>query len=139
MTTHTTRIDAGARLRVAREQAGLTLAEVSQRSLDHLADGCFISSTKLYGVEHGTGLQMPSAAVLCTLCHIYELALAEVLAWYGLSLPTGPVAAEHPLTIKSERVVARLAALMRSYPLGDPVRMSLISATEALTKLARPH
>lgn len=90
-------IEAGARLRRARETLGLKFRDVeaaSQKIADrHKNQDFVVLISRLSDIEsHGT---LPSIFRLYSLCCIYRLRLTEVLSWFGI--PVDSIAADAAL------------------------------------------
>jgi transcriptional regulator with XRE-family HTH domain len=84
--------EAGQKLKRVRERLRLRFRDVEEASArlaaQHKNDEFMVALSRLADIENkGT---MPSAYRLYSLCAIYRLDMAEVLSWYGISLPDLP-------------------------------------------------
>jgi transcriptional regulator with XRE-family HTH domain len=84
--------DAGLKLKRVRERLRLKFRDVEEASTRiatrHSNDEFVVALSRLADIENkGT---MPSVYRLYSLCAIYRLEMADVLSWYGISLPDLP-------------------------------------------------
>lgn len=79
-------VEAGKRLKQAREQTGMTIRDVEQASAriakEYGNPECSLSNGYLSRLERGSSL--PSAAKMIALCKIYHLKFFELLGWFHL-------------------------------------------------------